>query len=231
MPSFGRRADPDDRDRAFLMTRMLPAAGAVVLPTRKTWAIHPRALDQGWTGTCVGHGWRNFLRCAPHRTEKTGPTPYDIYRAAVRLDSWSDNDFEAGLPDGDAGLDFGTSVRAGAKAVASFGRLQSYVWAFDLASVLEWVLTRGPVVLGTTWFSSFMDPDRDGIVRITPAARSLGGHCYLLRGADTRKTLARCSNSWGDGYAMSGEFFLPFRDLERLIHEGGECCSAVEQPL
>jgi hypothetical protein len=87
------------------------------------------------------------------------------------------------------------------------------------------------VVLGTNWYSSFARPDREGIVRIEPKAKVVGGHAYLLRGVDTRRALARCANSWGDGWGLSGEFLLPFRDLERLILEDGEACSAVEKRL
>jgi hypothetical protein len=231
MPGFGRRFAPDDRDRNFLMRRMLGDARRLTLPSRKSWGIHRTALDQGNTGTCVGHAWRNFLRCAPIRTERGGPSPFDIYRSAVLKDTWSGNDDEARLPDRDPGLDFGTSVRAGAEAVTGFGRLKSYVWAFELQPVIEWVLTEGPVVLGTNWYSSFARPDAEGIVRIVPTARVAGGHAYLLRGVDTRRALARCSNSWGDEWGLSGEFLLPFRDLERLIHEEGEACSAVEKRL
>ena len=121
MPGFGRRYAPDQRDGNFLMRRMLADARAVTLPARKTWGINATALNQGETGTCVGHAWRNFLRCAPIRTEKGGPSPFDIYRSAVGKDSWPDNDDEAQLPDADPGLDFGTSVRAGAEAVTDSG--------------------------------------------------------------------------------------------------------------
>ena len=231
MHGFGRRFAPDDRDRNYLMRRMLPDARRLALPTRKTWGIDKTALDQGATGTCVGHAWRNFLRCAPQRTEKTGPSAFDIYRSAVADDPFSQNDDESTLPDGDPGLDYGTTVRAGAEAVMGFGRLKSYVWAFSLQPVVEWVLTSGPVVLGTNWYSSFQSPDADGVVRITPSSTPIGGHAYLLRGVDTRNALARCCNSWSDGWGESGEFFLPFRDLERLIHEDGEACSAVQKSL
>src|SRR5687767_2660999 len=108
MPGFGRRFDPDDRDRNFLMRRMLPDARRLTLPARKSWRINGRALDQGNTGTCVGHAWRNFLRCAPIRTERGGPSPFDIYRSAVVKDTWSGNNDEAELPDRDPGMDFGT---------------------------------------------------------------------------------------------------------------------------
>jgi hypothetical protein len=229
MAGFGRRYAPDIRDSGYLMRRMLADARAVTLPARRTWGIHRTALDQGNTGTCVGHAWRNFLRCAPIRTERGGPSAFDIYRSAVLKDTWRANNDEAQLPDGDPGLDYGTSVRAGAQAVTAFGRLKSYVWAFELQAVIEWVLTEGPVVLGTNWYSSFARPDRQGIVRIEAKARVVGGHAYLLRGVDTRRALARCANSWGDGWGLSGEFLLPFRDLDRLIPEAGEACSAVEK--
>ena len=231
MPGFGRRYAPDDRDRNFLMRRMLADARTLALPPRKTWSIGSTALNQGNTGTCVGHAWRNFLRCAPIRTERGGPSAFDVYRSAVLKDPWRDNDDEARLPDGDSGMDTGTTIRAGAEAVTGFGRLKSYVWAFALQPAVEWVLTTGPVVLGTNWYSSLSQPDAEGVVRITATARVVGGHAYLWRGVDTRRALAVCSNSWGDGWGQSGDFKVPFRDLERLIHEDGEVCSAVEQRL
>jgi hypothetical protein len=231
MPSLGRRLDPDDRDRGYLMRRLLPDVRAVSLPTRKTWPIAATALDQGNTGTCVGHGWRNFLRCAPLRTSTAHPSAFDVYRSAVLLDPWSDNDDESTLPDGDRRLDSGTSVRAGAQALSKAGHLASYVWAFSLQPAVEWVLTRGPVVLGVNWYSTFQRPDAEGIVRLTPTSRLLGGHAFLWRGADTARALAKCSNSWGDLFGVSGDFWIPFRDLERLIAEDGEACSAVQQRL
>ena len=219
-----------DKDEMYLMRRALAAAGTA-LPTRRTWPINRLSLDQGQTGTCVGHAWRNFLRCAPLRTEKSGPSPFDIYRSAVTLDEWSRNDDEAILPDGDSDLDDGTSVRAGAKAVTELGRLKSYLWAFALQPAVEWVLTKGPVVLGTDWWSSFQSPGAAGILQITPGAHVVGGHAYLWRGVDTRRGLALCTNSWGDEWGKSGEFYLPFRDLERLIADNGEACTAVEKSL
>lgn len=229
MPSFGRKPSPDIRDNQFLMRRLLVAAGDL-RPVTKTWSIAPRSLDQGNTGTCVGHAWKNFLRCAPMQTE-TGPSPFDIYRAAVLLDSWVANDNEAILPDGDPLLDDGTSIRAGAEAMMQTTRLKSYVWAFSVQSVIEWALTKGPVVLGTNWYSSMMDVNAEGIAKITQQAHLYGGHAYLLRGINTKRALATCENSWGDEWGRKGAFFLPLSDLERLLHEDGEACAAIEQKL
>ncbi len=231
MPNLGRIPSPDLRDKNFLMRRKLAAPGAAALPVSKTWAMSGISLDQKDTSTCVGHAWRNFLRCTPIRTEKGGPSAFDIYREAVKLDEWASNDSEATLPDFDPGLSSGTSVRAGAEAVTNDGRLKSYLWAFDLQSVIEWVLTKGPVVLGTNWYSSLFNPDAKGICKITPTATIVGGHAYLLRGVNTKTALALCSNSWGDSWGRSGEFYVPLADLERLIHENGESCTAIEAQL
>lgn len=232
-PGLGRLQSPDARDTRFLMARRLAPPGAP-LPTRKTWRINARNLDQGPTGTCVGHACYNFLRSEPIQSAaKSVPSPFAIYRAAVKLDIWTDNDHEAtdDIPDGDARLEFGTSIRAGMQALMGFERLKSYLWAFALQPALEFVLTQGPVVLGVNWYSTFNSPDDEGIVRITENARLEGGHAVLWRGADTRRGLARISNSWGEDWGRGGDFFLPLRDLERLIHEEGEACTAIEQKV
>jgi len=224
--AFGRRVSKDERDKQYLMRRLLQPATEVVLPTRKTWAIAAKNLDQGDFGTCVGNGWTNFLRCAPIQTTADESMALKIYDLAITLDEWTDND-------NDTDRQMGTSVRGGAAAVTQMGRLKSYLWAFELQPAVEWVLTMGPVVLGTDWPSSFMRPDAQGIVQIKPNSHSLGGHCYLWRGVDTKKALAHCVNSWGDSWnpVLSGDFLIPLRDVETLIHNEGECCTAVQKTL
>jgi hypothetical protein len=221
---LGRLVSVDPDDLGYLLARRLGAPGAP-LPIKKTWAINSKALNQGSTGTCVAHAWCNFLRSAPIQSNKgIDQLRWDIYDQCVALDEWPDND-------NDVDRQFGTSVRAGAQVVTSFGRLKSYLWAFALQPALEWVLTKGPVVLGTAWYSSFNRPNEEGIVTITRAARVEGGHAYLWRGADTRRGLAFCENSWGDSWGHSGGFYVPLRDMERLILEQGECAVAVEQKV
>ena len=132
MGAFGRRVSKDERDKQYLMRRLLPPATEVVLPTRKTWAIAAKNLDQGDYGTCVGNGWANFLRCAPIQTTADESMALRIYDAAIQLDEWTDND-------NDTDRQMGTSVRGGAMAVTNMGRLKSYLWAFELQPAVEWV--------------------------------------------------------------------------------------------
>lgn len=229
LPGLGRRISLDENDKKFLVRRRLAAAADVSLPRRKTWRIGGKSLDQGSTGTCVGHAWKNFLRCAPIRTE-IGPTPWDIYRKAISVDEWTDNDAEI-IDINNANLQSGTSVRAGAQTMIEFGRLKSYLWAFDLQSVIEWVLTQGPLVLGINWYSTFNNPDHEGIIKLSETSTILGGHAILCRGINLKTSLATLENSWGDTWGKSGACYIPLSTLERLIHEQGECCTAIETKI
>ena len=223
---LGRRHHPDDRDKNHLMAAHLPTK--LALPVSKTWAINSDHLDQGNTGTCVGHGWRNFLRCAPIQTSAPKPSAFDIYRAAVLLDPWKENNDEANLPDGDPRLDYGTTVRAGAQALAAMDRLKSYVWAFTLQPTIEWLLTKGPVVVGVNWYDSMYKSDKNGLVTISPGAAVVGGHCFAVRGANTKAAQVRCIQTWGNGVYKGGDFLLSLKDFERLILENGEVCTAIQ---
>lgn len=226
---LGRRLSLDPNDHKFLMRHRLAAPGTA-LPMQKTWPMSGRSLDQGQTSACVGHAWKNFLRCAPLRTE-SGPSAFDIYRYAVARDEWAENDKDANMPDFDPHMDGGTTVRAGASLLVHQMRLGSYLWAFDLQTMIEWLLTKGPVVCGFNWYDSMFEPDSKGIVTISRFANNAGGHAFLARGADRKHRLITCENSWGDGWGKRGTFYLPFADVERLIHEDGEACTATEEKV
>lgn len=49
-------------------------------------------LDQGFTGTCVGHAWTAWEQAMLDRPGNLDP--FDVYRRAVAVDEWADNDHE-----------------------------------------------------------------------------------------------------------------------------------------
>jgi hypothetical protein len=213
---LGRLPAPDARDSGFPMRAAMRAA-----PTRTsyTWAYFRQPLDQGDTGTCVGHAWRHWLETAPIICPRDRePRATTIYLEAALRDPWPDNDA------GD--LAFGTSVRAGAQALQARGHVGAYVWATDAGTVRDFVLTSGAVVLGTDWYERFDAPDRSGTVRIDGRVR--GGHAYLCLGYSSARGAFRCLNSWGRGYGQNGRFWLPGEALEKLLADGGEACAAAE---
>jgi hypothetical protein len=179
--------------------------------------------DQGATSQCVAYSWTAWLEDGPVTHVGKGPivNPADLYRDAQRVDEWDGEGYD------------GTSVRAGAKVLQSLGLVESYLWAFSAATIVRALLEVGPIVVGVNWYEGFNSPDpRTGQVHVTGSV--LGDHAFKLDGVNVKagKTgLIRAKNSWGRSWGQKGFFYLEVADLERLIHENGEACLAVERRL
>ena len=223
---LGRIAAPDAEDARYPMRATLRTRA--IRPPKKSWAFRGSPFDQGSTGTCVAHACVHFLRCAPIQSTKLKFTPYDLYRELVLIDEWAENDGEAQAPD--SGLQYGSSVRAGVKALEARGHIAQYVWAQNLATAVDFVTEHGPIIAGTSWYDGMFQVTRDGYARIKPNDTVAGGHAYLIRAVDTRKARARIVNSWKT-WGADSEAWIDFADLERLIHEDGEICGPTEKKL
>jgi C1A family cysteine protease len=105
-------------------------------------------------------------------------------------------------------------------------RISSYLWTYDINVLINTVLTKGPVVVGTKWYSSMFTPDRNGVIRVL--GRVAGGHAYVINGVDRNTKLFRIKNSWGKTWGKSGHAYISFTDMARLIRENGEVCLAIE---
>lgn len=226
---LGRRHAPDSRDGQFLLTAH-PLAQAVVSRKSKTWSMFAPVLDQGQTGTCVGHGWRHRLTASPVVVKpNVPPSAFDIYDAAILLDEWPENDHDTARQDG-------TSVRAGAKALQARGLLSEYRWATDVDTAANWVggvdagghWVGGPVVIGVNFYQSMFNLDSEGYMRITPGSALAGGHCMLLIGWNEQRGRFRGLNSWGGSWGQAGRFWLAGETAARLFSENGEVCTPSE---
>lgn len=214
-PGLGRLHVSDDRDRLFLAAPLLAPPEAPKPKWRYWWNLGAR-LNQGQTSTCVAHAWVHLAENSPVTRPGT-LDPIAIYQRATEIDEWVDND-------GD--LNFGTSVRAGAKAMAELSVISEYRWAWDLQTAVEWLLTKGPLVIGVDWYSEMMRPTYDGF--IWPAGSLVGGHAVVLDGVNTVNRFVRGLNSWGPDWGNKGTFRLTFEALEALIVADGEVCMAAE---
>ena len=174
-------------------------------------------LNQQKTQSCVGHGWTLFVTSAPQLTSP-GPNPYRIYHEAQQLDDIA----------GEEPVYFGTTVRAGAKAMLQDGWITGdYVWAEDARVLWKYVLTRGPVVLGSDWFEGMNRVDNNGFVTLSGAR--VGGHCYLCYGVSASDRAFLCANSWGKTWGDGGIFLFRFDDARTLFwRQQMVACSAVE---
>lgn len=215
---------------------------ALPVPDLKTWGFLGNPLNQGETGTCTAHAGAHFLHAAPilHRGFVD---PWKLYREVVLADEYGENDHEATAPEvpGHLNMQSGSSGTGVAKALEKRGLISEYLWADELRDALLWILTRGPVMVGSNWYSSMFDPTAEGFLKISPAARLEGGHEWILRGADMKRGVALAVNSWGAGWNANatgrwvrarvrpGHFLVDFAVLERLFQEDGDAVSALEK--
>lgn len=210
MVALGRLPAIDERDNLHLMT---------IAPTqrvRQFWITGP-ILDQDGIGACVGFGWKQFLQTIPRRT-LVGPSGFDIYYAAQKIDEWPGESYE------------GSSVRAGAKVLQAMGYLSEYLWAPSILAVKNWVLQRGPVVVGTNWYTGMFATNKDGFVSITGQVE--GGHCYLINGYSTAQNAFQCTNSWSKNWGRNGKFWIHYNVMNLLLFgEGGEACTTTEKRI
>lgn len=206
---LGRLAAPDERDRGFLLTKPREASGVEY----RYWITRGDAYDQGSTPQCVSYAWQRFLTTNPVVNK---PLPFtEFYDECQRRDEWPGEDYD------------GTSVRAGAKILKERGYCSGYSWAFDAETIIAHVLAVGPVVLGTLWTYEMFFPAPNGF--IAPTGREVGGHAYVVIGASRTKQAVRIINSWGRDWGANGRAWLSFSDLDRLIRDRGEACTATEQ--
>lgn len=211
---LGRIYEPDDRDLRFPMSAVL---ADVEPPIRRYWYANSIWLDQGEAPHCVEYAWHHWASDGPV-IQARGQLwqPGLVYAEAQREDEIPSEDYD------------GTTVRGGAKVLQRLGYISSYHWAWDLPTVIHALRTTGPVVAGTLWYSSMFFPNARGEVRIPAVASPVGGHAWLLDGVNVAKGEVRAKNSWGRGWGDRGFFRMSFDTLERLIHEDGEMCLAVE---
>lgn len=222
---LGRRHAPDSRDARYPMTAVLRAKSVPVSRYYQTGHLLP--LDQGETGTCVAHACVGFLAAALTMNAHPG-SPFDLYRLAVQLDEFDDNDAEAKSADAD--LQMGTSVRGGVKALQQQGHIQSYVWARSADEMAQWLLTgHGTVILGTDWEYGMTELDHSFYARVIGGVQ--GGHSYLCIGYNRITRAFRCLNSWGPDWGQKGRFWITYDDMQTLLDRNGEACAAVEQKV
>ena len=213
---LGRVYVPDARDANFPASVHLASLAPAPTVLSRTYIRGPIRVDQGQHGYCVGYAGSNWKQCSPIRTPVTNQTGTDDYMACKQVD---------GLPPN--GSD-GTYDRALMKVYVAQGIIDRYLWATTPEELKNWILMVGPVMVGTPWYGSMFNPDAKGLVTISGTVA--GGHEYLVRGWSNTAKKYRCSNSWGAGWGIDGDFWIREADLVRLIFsENGDACCAVQK--
>jgi hypothetical protein len=228
-----QKEDPrnaDHRLKALLPRREVPLKNV-------TFPMFGYPLDQGQTGTCVGHAAKHWELTAPIiRTKRLGPpTAIDMYLAASKRDEW-----HGGQPD--TTLQDGTSLTAVMLALRDdFHMISEFKWTDKVDEILQYLCMDGAnsVVLGLPWKASMFTTDENGFLHVDRNSEWVGGHALdgsLLRVAEPGHIGG--PNSWGRPADFGklnkktgmrdGRWRLYLDDLHYLMGEGGDCVAAFE---
>lgn len=170
---------------------------------------------QGNTPACTGFGSGNKVAAAPVRptmAQLRALDPMNWYRQNQEEDRRHGRNFSEGA-----------TTLAAMEVGKRMGHWSGYYWSYALDEIHQVVHDTDAVIFGTNWYDSMWDRDAEGICRITPNARNVGGHLYCINGYDPRKGLLRKVSSWNDGY-----YFMPDEVAYRLLREDGECTVMFE---
>jgi hypothetical protein len=172
-------------------------------------------LDQGQTGHCVGFGWAGWVDAMPVEGAYQNADGHALY-------------YECKVIDGEPQAENGSTVRSGALALRTRGRLAAFAFAKTTAEIDTWIDTNGPIVVGTTWTNDMFNPDANGFVK--PSGAVAGGHCYLMLDRIDAEDAYVFQNSWGAGWGQNGRFKIKRSDFDSLLQDSGEACCAAELP-
>ena len=217
LTGLGRLLQTDHRNLDFPM----PKKDVPTNIRRRMWNAG-EVLDQGAEPACVGYAGYGWLQAGPVVNRKMTFSPMDLYHAAQANDEWPGSAYD------------GSSTLGLMKALRKLGYVDTYVWAHDAETLMRWVLTTGPVLVGTNFYGGMANPNAQDDF-MTLDGELLGGHEYWIVGADLDKKCHdgsrgafRMVNSWGRGFSDNGRAWLSQATLDRLLKEDGEAVTAIE---
>ena len=209
--------------RYITVKRGLGAAADAAQLARKAWPYGPR-LDQGTEGACTGFGSvGGGPNSKPDQTSPFLTNEYArkvIYWGAQKRDLWPGGAYPWAWPRYE-----GSTVQAAVEELQAQGWCDGAEWATSLEALVVGINTRGPAILGTTWYAGMSAPDPAGFIHVTGDA--VGGHCYYIPEIVVTSTAplagkARVVNSWGEDWGCDGTAWISFSDLDRLFKAGGQ---------
>jgi hypothetical protein len=208
---LGRHVNHDPRSLRFQVGQPAGALRSV---------LHTRAIpvvDQGSLGMCTGAAATGAVGTSPLYDAITDKPTLDLaYARQVYSDATQIDPFRGEWPPTDTGSD-GLSV---AKVMKSRGLISGYLHATSL-SAMQAALQETPVIVGVPWYESMDRVDSAGRISVSGSVR--GGHEFEVLGIDVDAGIFRAVNSWGTGYGQRGYFSIRFADMDRLLHEDGDC--------
>lgn len=190
---------------------------------RRIWKPRHVPLNQGSDGSCVGFACATLLAATPIRHIVSNASAYSLYRRAVAVDEREGRNFE-----------YGASILGGMKACKELGLFSKYVWNFGIDDTIDWIIRRGPVILGINWYDKFDNTNSNGLMTYDPIEVPVGGHAIVANGYWPAHPdfgdVVIVTNSFGLDWGYRGRGFVPINTLDALLQAQGESVAPTELP-
>jgi len=209
---LGRNPSPFDARDYPLSAYMPKEFYRLAIPASMKWDFLAQPLDQGETPHCVGFSMADWGINLPVQDAYTNQDGHDFY-------------YKCKILDGEPNQENGSNVRSAAKVLKSAGKINAYAFAASVAEIKYWLLTQGPVIMGTAWTNDMFTSDANNIVHATGDVA--GGHAYVIDEV-TADDMYGIQNSWDDQWGIKGKAYISEADLTLLFRNGGEAVTAVE---
>jgi hypothetical protein len=205
----------------YLVTRAAPprlmARAEAFTPVSRTYRNYwpsPKN-DQNGYPACTAFGTLTALACTPVTHPGRNPLvkPLDFYAEIQAEDKKEGRDYPEGA-----------TTDAAMRAARARGFISAWYFGYTMDTAHRIIAVK-PFIMGSIWYDSQMQPDAEGIIRITPNAKSVGGHLFALNAYNAKRGLWRIPQTWGDG-----DYFISDEDLHRMLREDGELSVFEELP-
>jgi hypothetical protein len=224
-PRLGRILVHDPRSRDF------PVLASAKYPTKPTRCVeHLPILNQLAIGCCTTNAGLGMVYTDPFYRPRS---PWQTFRTAaaaeklaVQLYSEETQVDDSEIPGHYPPTDSGSSGLWLMKTLQAHGYISGYRWAFGLAQTLA-ALATSPVCIGVNWYSTMLDADASGMVRIARGAYVAGGHEVVLVAQDPAARWVEFRQSWGTSWGIKGRGRMSWDTLGRLLSEGGDAVTGV----
>jgi hypothetical protein len=133
--------------------------------------------------------------------------------------------------------DEGATSVAALETARRLGWISEYRWGYTIDELLRVVAhpdktKRVGAFVGSGWYDSMFEADKEGIIRVNRRSAYVGGHFYFIGAYDAKRALLDIYQTWGkDRVSGMWKQRVALDELYPLLRDDGEFAAVTEIKL